>query len=114
LSELLNTLIPHLGGQFERALPVLFTGAGFSRGARNILGQPVASSADVREALWKLCFPGRDLDPGSSLQHLFAHAQIRHKRDLTELLVQLLSVDLESIPIITARCSVCLGFGATR
>jgi hypothetical protein len=98
VDELLKTLIPHLAGQFERGLPVLFSGAGFSIGAGNVLGNPVASSSDLRDSLWKLCFPGKPQDNGSSLQHLFAHAQLRYRKELTEVLTQLLSVDPDSIP----------------
>jgi hypothetical protein len=85
MNELLKTLIPHLGGQFERGLPVLFTGAGFSMGARNTDGEPISSAGQIREKLWNLCFPGQLLDAGSSLQHLFAHAQLRHSRQMTTL-----------------------------
>ncbi len=98
MDELLGTLIPHLAGQFERGLPVLFSGAGLSLGANNISGEPVASGSEIRDALWKLCFPGKPLDQGSSLQHLFAHAQLRHRKELAELLLQVLSVDPDSLP----------------
>ena len=57
MDELLGTLIPHLAGQFERGLPVLFSGAGLSLGANDISGKPVASGSEIRDALWKALFP---------------------------------------------------------
>ena len=84
--ELERNWIPHLNGQFQLARPVLFTGAGFSLGARNIRGEPFPSYAELKMHLWRLCFPGTTLEEGSSLQDLYEHAELRHPRELTSLL----------------------------
>jgi hypothetical protein len=96
--ELLRMMVPHLAGQFERAQPILFTGAGFSLGATNIAGKPLPSAKELRSILWEICFPGGTSDDGSSLQDLYAHAQLRHARQLTETLTKLLSVNPDSLP----------------
>jgi Mrp family chromosome partitioning ATPase len=96
--EIKNTLIPHLGGQFERALPVLFTGAGFSLDAKNVRGQSIPSYDGLKKELWSLCFPGESFDSSASLQDLFEHALLRHRTRLTELMVSLLTVDADSLP----------------
>ena len=48
--------IPHLTGQFNRGLVVLFTGAGFSRDALNVQGNPVPLVTEVKRELWRLLF----------------------------------------------------------
>src|SRR5580658_9434565 len=69
----------HLQSQFERARPILFTGAGFSGSARNICGQPMPSAETLRKMLWELCFPGSSVEDGSSLQDLYENALHRNR-----------------------------------
>ena len=96
--ELRRTYIPHLTTQFERAQPILFTGAGFSVAARNLSGTSLPTYDDIQRKLWNLCFPDESFEVGSTLQYLFEHAALRHRFDLTALLTELLSVDAESLP----------------
>jgi len=95
--EMAKTWIPHLRGQFERARPILFTGAGFSVGTRNVAGAPLPSLESLRGQLWTLCFPGTAYEEGNSLQDLYEHAALRHRRELAELLQRQLTVDAESV-----------------
>ena len=88
----------HIQSQFERARPILFTGAGFSLGARNICGDPVPSAPALRAMLWGLCFPGTAVEDGSSLQDLYEHALRRNRSKLAELLTSQLTTDPGSIP----------------
>ena len=97
-SELQKNWIPHLRGQFERARPILFTGAGFSIGLRNTAGEPIPSYAKLKEALWTLCFPADPFDNGSNLQDLYEHALLRHRKALSDLLTKSFSVDAGSVP----------------
>jgi len=90
--------IAHLRGQFERAWPILFTGAGFSSAAKNIRGQDVPMASALRQILWPLCFPGKPFDEASSLPDLYEHARIRHGAELVRLLVQVLTVNADSLP----------------
>jgi hypothetical protein len=96
--ELERNWIPHLRGQFEQARPILFTGAGFSLGVRNIRGEPMPSYDELKRQLWNLSFPGEPLEAGTRLQDVFEDAALRHKRKLCDLLVPLLTVDVDSIP----------------
>ena len=88
----------HIQSQFERARPVLFTGAGFSANAHNICGKPVPSAGALREMLWELCFPGTPVENGSSLQNLYEYALRRNRNKLSELLTRQLTVDPDAVP----------------
>src|SRR6266481_162229 len=96
--EITKILIPHLSGQLERALPILFTGAGFSLSAKNIKGDPMPTVDVLKKDLWQLCFPNDSFESGTSLQDLYEHALIRHKKDLAELMTSRLTVDADSLP----------------
>ena len=96
--DIKRTLMPHLAGQFERGLPVLFTGAGFSGDCCNFRGEMLPFSRGLREALWSLCFPDQPFSADSSLPDLYSFAQLRHGRELCNLLRELFTVDPESIP----------------
>ena len=93
-----DVALPHLRDQFARGLPILFTGGGFSRGARNVRGEAIPRAAELKEKLWKLCFPGSYYDPSMSLQSLYEHAILRHQKPLTDLLRGTLTVDPPSVP----------------
>jgi hypothetical protein len=90
--------LPHLSAQFERARPVLFTGAGFSRGAKNILDQPIPSVQQLKEALWAVSFPGTPFEEGSSLQDLYENAQRRNRNKLTEVMTTFFTTAPDSVP----------------
>jgi hypothetical protein len=91
-------LVPHLKRQFERAAPILFTGAGFSRSAKNLNGEALPDYGRLRELLWPLCFPGEDFDPDVTLQDLYEHARLRHHDALTRLMRRVLTVDDVAVP----------------
>lgn len=91
-------VLAHLDTQFRRGKAVLFTGAGFSRAARNIRGDRVPTAPELRELLWHLCFPDEPVDESSSLQDLFQYALSRNRERLTELLRQTLTADTAAIP----------------
>jgi len=96
--EFPKAFLEHLRGQFQRALPVLFTGAGFSLDATSITGRPIPSVNTLKEELWSLCFPQDAYEESTSLTYLFDHALLRHPKKLTELLRPLLTVETDSIP----------------
>lgn len=95
--------IPHLTGQFDRGLAILFTGAGFSRDARNIQGNSVLLVTELKRELWRLSFPDLPYDDTTSLQELFDYALIRHRTQLADLLLGCFTVDADSIPDWYAR-----------
>ncbi len=96
--EIASTAIPHLRGQFERAAPILFTGAGFSVGTKNKAGDPLPSNTELKGSLWTLCFPQVPYEPDTSLPDLYDTALRQHPKELTELMLRLLSVDADSVP----------------
>lgn len=97
--EQLETIyIPHLAGQFQQAMPVLFTGAGFSRDAKNVAGTSVPTYDELCREIWTICFPGEPYEPGSSLRDLFEDARLRHSQDLRARLTKLLTVDSANLP----------------
>lgn len=50
---------------------ILFTGAGFSRGARNQLDEPLPLGHELAKDLWTLAFPGEPFEPTSALGEVF-------------------------------------------
>lgn len=80
--ELPKHFLDHLRGQFERALPVLFTGAGFSLDAIGISGRPIPSASQLTKEIWELCFPGQVFDPETTLPDLFDNALLRQRAAL--------------------------------
>jgi hypothetical protein len=96
--ELERIFIPHLRTQFEQGRPILFTGAGFSCAAKNILGEDLPSGRRLKEKLWPICFPDSPFDPDTTLQDLYEYAVRRNRNRLTEVLTQTLSVDPNQLP----------------
>jgi hypothetical protein len=94
----MSTVIQYLTGKFEKASPILFTGAGFSLGAKNMLGEPMPTPDKLRAKIWSLCFPDSPLDQQSTLQNLFETAALRHKSELRDLLVACLTTDANTLP----------------
>lgn len=90
--------IPHLRGQFERGLPVLLTGAGFSLGAKNSQGIPLPSVRELKQKIWNLCFPGEVFEDSTTLQDLYETGLRRHRNALADLLTKDLTVDSGSLP----------------
>ncbi len=94
----MTPIVPYLTTQLEGARAILFTGAGFSMEAKNILGHPIPGVTRLKEELWRLCFPDSPVDSESTLQSVFEAALIRNPRKTQEVLTPLLSVDGESLP----------------
>jgi hypothetical protein len=93
-----DTDLARLRAQISRGEVILFTGAGFSLGARGTSGQEMPSSGELKRELWKLCYPGDTYDDYSSLGDLYAAALKRSKSELTNLIHSRLCVDPASLP----------------
>ena len=91
-------VVPYLKDRLKRGDMVLFTGAGFSLAARNILGDRVPSVDDLRAALNELVYPGTTLADDDGLQDLFGLARRRAWNRLRDLMSQQFAVDRDSIP----------------
>lgn len=92
-----NNALNYLVERMRRGDTVLFCGAGFSRGAYNLVGKPMPLASELPPLIWKLCYPGAEYD-GSRLDDLFQVATNKAPRQLQELLQQQLGVDPTSIP----------------
>lgn len=88
----------HLARQIARGRVILFTGAGFSNGAFTKNGAPVASVAELKEALWQLLFPGEPLDETATLGDLYEAGLRSKKTQLRSLLEDRLRVDPGRLP----------------
>lgn len=77
---------------------MLFTGAGFSRDAKNIAGGYLPLGESLKQAIWHLCYPEDPFEPATSLQDLFEYARLNAKNRLRELLLRQLSVDASALP----------------
>jgi hypothetical protein len=92
-------VVEHLASQFERALPVLFLGAGFSLAATNLSRtSPIPTMEELKKKLWAMCFPGEEYTPSTSLQNLYESALHLHHTETAELLRHLFTVDSETLP----------------
>ncbi len=96
--HLTKIYIPHLAGQFRQATPVLLTGAGFSRGAKNLQGGSIPIPDELCREIWTISFPGEEYEEGSSLQDLFEDARLRHANKLRDRLTELLTVSSQDVP----------------
>ena len=89
--------IARLRSQMARAEIILFTGAGFSVGASNRHGQQLPTTTQLKEELWKLCYPDKTHDPTSTLGELFDVAKKRRRAQLITFLESRLSVHPDSL-----------------
>lgn len=103
LKEQIDIATVHLRTQLERGRAVLFTGAGFSTGARNLDGEPLPTSRVLAEKLWQLCFPSDGFDDSTTLQDVYQAALAKDPHGLRELLVRKLTVDPASVDERIAR-----------
>jgi SIR2-like domain len=99
LSEDLASLIRLLGGQMGRAEVSLFTGAGFSYGAKDMDGAPVPQVDDLRREIWELVWPDEPFDDNSTLQDTFAAALEEGRTRLSKHLRRRLTVDPDSLTV---------------
>ena len=91
-------VVPYLKGRLERGDMVLFTGAGFSLAALNVLGDRVPSVDELRASLNELVYPGTPLANDDTLQDLFGLAKRRAWNRLRDLLRLHFTVARDSIP----------------
>lgn len=70
MEELWRELRSDLGRALGRDEAILFTGAGFTAGARDRAGRALPSSEELTRELWVLCFDDEPYDGESSLTDL--------------------------------------------
>ncbi len=81
-----------------RAGVMLFTGAGFSRAARTHDDTHLPLAFELRDLLWRIAFPDRAVDTGSSLGDTYGVAVRQNQRAVRELLHTRLEVDSRTLP----------------
>ena len=84
--------------QVRRGEPILFTGAGFSRAAKNRGGVEIPSTAELRELLWECAFPGEEFDNESTLGDLYDCASTQAGNRTKAALEAALRVDRGTLP----------------
>lgn len=94
--ELKEQTIRRIASQMGRGELVLFTGAGFSLGAKDVTGAPVPSASELREELWRLAYGDEPLDPATTLGDIFEVLKNKDAPTLTRFLQRRLCVDPKS------------------
>jgi hypothetical protein len=90
-------MIERLSEQMSRGEVVLFTGAGFSRGALDHAGREIPQVAELTQEIASLVWPDDDLDPDLSLPDTYAAALREQRGQLADLMRQRLTVDPQSV-----------------
>ena len=91
-------LLPRLRSQMSRGQLILFTGAGFSAGAKNRGGSPLPSSRELRDLLLAIAYPGDTPDTNTTLGDAYSVGLMKDRVSVRELLATRLSVDSGSLP----------------
>jgi len=86
-----------LAGVISSGQAMLFTGAGFSSGTRDLEGNPLPDSAQMARELWPLVFEAEEPD-GSSLQDLYDAALLRAPERLHAYVAARLSIGAHELP----------------
>jgi hypothetical protein len=86
-----------LGALVQSGEAILFTGAGFSREARDRAGRPLPTSAEMAEELWSMLFDDGPYD-GSALSDLFDVALRRVPGEVADYLRARLIVGDDPLP----------------
>jgi SIR2-like protein len=87
-----------LANQIASGELILFTGAGFSLDAINIVGSNLPSVGTLSKALWPLAFPSDPFDDRSNLGDIYDVAARRAGNKVRDTLRDLLTTDSASIP----------------
>jgi hypothetical protein len=96
--ELESHDLARLRSQASRGELILFTGAGFSFGAKDHYGRPVPSVNDLKQELWQLCYPGETYDGSSTIGDLYGAALRQKRSELSNLLQSRLMVAPDTLP----------------
>lgn len=99
MSEVLDSNSEHfLRRSLLAGTAILFTGAGFSYSARNVVGGRPPLGKGLRTALWEVAYPSDEFDDQSDLGDLFDVAMRTAATKTVDLLRSLFSIDRASLP----------------
>lgn len=88
----------YLRRQLSRGEVILFTGAGFSVGCSNALGERLPLASELTRLLWRVAFPSDEYESGTALGEAFEVAVRQNRRATHELLQSRLTIDASKIP----------------
>ena len=94
---LTSNQLQYVKNQISRGQMILFAGAGFSRDARNALGQPLPGTQELAKLLFDLLYPGDAFEDDAQLGELYAVAVKRDPRGAERLLATHLAIDPSSL-----------------
>ncbi|PJZ78789.1 SIR2 family protein [Leptospira neocaledonica] len=76
---------------------ILFTGAGFSKEAKDYNGKPIPLGAELANELWDIYFPGQPKDQ-STLKDIFHHARKKDPKRLVAFLQSRFRINTNELP----------------
>lgn len=88
----------HLKDVLRRGTAILFTGAGFSAGTKNRLGNNLPTSRELTRLLWDVAFGESQFEEESALGDVFDVALARDAQRTKELLFERLTLDADKLP----------------
>lgn len=91
-------VIPQLKRHAELGNLVLFTGAGFSRGLTNTLGENLPDSDTLAQIIWSEFYPNDAFDPASTLADVYDAALTLNASKLKDLVARQLTIDSSKTP----------------
>ena len=98
MNQISEDHLAYLSGRIRRGSSVLFTGAGFSLGAKNHDGEELPSTGELKALIWELCFSDAPPEPSASLQDIYEAGLQMHRGHLVSLLESRFTVDADSLP----------------
>lgn len=98
MAELSDEVLAVLRSKMSRGQLALFTGAGFSRSALAVDGQPVPGAEELRKSLWQIAFPAEPVDEKSTLADVFACALEQSPTRVDDLFQKCLRISNEQLP----------------
>ena len=92
-----RSYIPHIKTQARAANLILFTGAGFSLGAKNILGEAPPLARDLKPLFWKIGYGDEYLDEGFSLSDIYNDCLNKNPKELRDKTLERLTIKYDSL-----------------
>jgi hypothetical protein len=90
--------LARLRSQASRAEIILFTGAGFSVGAKDFCGRSIPSGWQLKRELWEFCYGNEPFDDSCSLGDIYGAALRLRRSELGSFLQGRLTVDPRTLP----------------
>ena len=97
-TEKLNSIyIPHIKSQIQAGNVILFTGAGFSLGSKNINDEISPLANDIKLLYWNLLYGESELDESCTLTDIYDVCLKKNRKELTNLTRDKLTIQSNSL-----------------